>query len=197
MTLILCGKSCSGKDTIRKNLVEYNDFNALPTITTRPKRDNEVDGIDYNFVTIKEFESMIHEKKIIEYRRFDTLVAGKHDTWYYGTPKSDLDLEKDYVIILDPKGARIFMNYYGKSNCCLICIEAEDTIRESRAKQRPNFDAQEWERRLHTDNIDFASYELYDIISAYITNDFTVDMCTEKVLEFYHEWRDKKDEEPN
>lgn len=192
MVLILCGKSCTGKDTIKKELVNYYGFLPLVTLTTRPKRDNETDGVDYKFVSLQELENKIHEGKVIEYRKFDTSVAGKHDTWFYATPLYELKEFENYIIILNPKGARRFIDRYGKDNCCLMCIESNEMTREDRAKQRPNFDQKEWERRLETDSKDFAYNELRDIVYTYVLNDLPLNLLIEKILDFYIEWRDKK-----
>ena len=192
MVLILCGKSCTGKDTIKRNLVNYYNFTPLITLTTRPKRDNEIDGVDYNFISLSELENLAHNGRIIEYRKFNTLVNGKEGTWFYATPLYHLEDLEDYVIILDPRGARKFIDYHGKDNCCLLCIESDEISRLNRAKQRPNFDQTEWDRRLETDSKDFGYFELYDIVYSYILNDLPIDLCVEKVLDFYSEWKDKK-----
>ena len=41
--IILTGKSCSGKDSVRKELEGYN-FNNIVSYTSRPIRENEIDG---------------------------------------------------------------------------------------------------------------------------------------------------------
>ena len=55
--LIIVGPSGSGKDFLRRALIKKN-LRYEPKITTRPIRIHEVDGIDYNFITQKEFESL-------------------------------------------------------------------------------------------------------------------------------------------
>ena len=67
--LTIIGKSASGKDTILKelkNLVAevdiFNKFNFVIKNTTRPKRDNEVDGVDYHFITDDEFTDKLLNK---------------------------------------------------------------------------------------------------------------------------------------
>ena len=67
MYLILCGKSGSGKDTILKRLCKRG-FTPIVSLTSRPIREGETNGVEYNFVSRELFESLIRDKKLIEYR---------------------------------------------------------------------------------------------------------------------------------
>ena len=153
---VLVGRSASGKDAILKKLA--SDYNYIPLIscTTRPKRDGEVDNVTYYFISNYKFKSMIKDNKLIEYRSYNTLVSGNKATWYYGLPKVEVNINNpNYVVILDLKGAKSFMNYYGKDICEIIYVECGAKTRTERAKKRGGFDTQEWNRRLKKDNIDF------------------------------------------
>lgn len=190
MILILCGKSCTGKDTVRKELVRYHGFIPMVSATTRPKRDNEEQGVDYIFMSLHEFEENLNKDNFIEVRKFNTLVGGKPDTWFYGTLKLNINEEKDYVTILDPSGARHFIDHYGTRNCCLVCIESDDYYRESRARNRVNFDETEWVRRVQADQNDFNfDRDMKHNICAYVTNNFDIDDCVDKIIYFYNEYK--------
>ena len=55
--VILSSPSGAGKTTLTKKLQQkYNNFKISVSHTTRPPRSNEVDGVDYNFITKKKFE---------------------------------------------------------------------------------------------------------------------------------------------
>lgn len=152
MLTILIGKSCSGKNTIANELVKNFSFERIVTTTTRPMRKNEVDGVDYNFISKEQFLEKVKNGDFIEYRSKDTLIKGKQDISYYGSPKRQLEAGKNYVIILDVQGAKKFIDYYGKENCFVVKIEVDVTIRRRRAVERGNFDATEWFiRRLEED----------------------------------------------
>ena len=128
---------------------------------------NETEGVEYHFCSKREFEYMIKQNKLIEYRSYNTLLNGKEDTWYYGILKEDLDLENErYVVILDLNGAKSFYDYYGKENCHCVYIEAMNEVRTERAKKRGSFDETEWNRRLKADEEDF------EIITANHRNPF-------------------------
>ncbi len=82
--IVLSGPSGSGKDTVLKKLVENNsDIRVSISMTTRPRRGQEVDGADYYFVTSDYFEKKIADGEMLEYAQY----AGN----YYGTPKAPVD----------------------------------------------------------------------------------------------------------
>ncbi|CAI8506400.1 unnamed protein product [Hanseniaspora opuntiae] len=77
--IVLSGPSGTGKSTLLKKLfAEFpNDFGFSVSCTTRNPRAGEVNGKDYNFVSVDEFKAMIEQKKFIEWAQF----SGN----YYGT----------------------------------------------------------------------------------------------------------------
>ena len=60
MLVILSGVAGAGKDTIKKELIKrFDNVESLPSYTSRPKREGDVEGQTYNFVTREEFEQKI------------------------------------------------------------------------------------------------------------------------------------------
>ena len=173
MVVILCGKSGSGKDAICKKLIE-SGYSPIISTTSRPKRDGEVDGVDYNFVDKDTFIQFIEHDFLIEYRSYNTLVDNIPDTWYYGILKQEFDLsKKDYVVILDIDGTREFKDYIERTNgsdyCKVFYIFASDDVRKLRAMNRGSFNETEWNRRLEADLVDFA-VDRVDSVDATIIN---------------------------
>ena len=169
MLKIFIGKSASGKDFLLKKLVAEGNFQNLVTFTTRPMREGEVDGIDYHFVTEKEFKVLEKAGKFLETRKYNTLVNGKPDVWYYGSPVIDI-ANNNYAIILDVQGTRDYIDYFSDErqlnliNITYVC--ASKAVRTARAQRRGGFDASEWARRLIDDDNKFTLEALEDISCA-------------------------------
>jgi len=83
--IILCGPSGSGKTTIAQHLLELiPKLTFSVSATTRPIRGKEVDGVDYHFLTVNDFEEKIAQNEFIEYEEV-------YKDIFYGTLKSELD----------------------------------------------------------------------------------------------------------
>ena len=154
--IILTGMSCAGKDTVRRVLEQdYYGYTNIVSHTSRPMRENEVNGIDYHFVSKEEFNNMIDNNEMIEYRNYETNWNGRGETWFYGvkkfTPKNI-----NYVIVMDLMGAESIIRHFGEKNCIVIYLYASDKIRKIRAIKRGSFDETEWNRRLIADYKDFS-----------------------------------------
>lgn len=82
--IILSGPSGSGKDTVLNKLVENReDIKISVSMTTRNRRDDEIDGVHYYFVDKEYFEKKISDNKMLEYAEY-----AKN---FYGTPKDPVD----------------------------------------------------------------------------------------------------------
>lgn len=187
MLTILVGMSGSGKDAIQRELVNpENDFEMerVVTATTRPMREGEQNGIDYHFMSRENFLKGIEQNDFIEYRSYKTAVAGKPDTWYYGSPKTELDPDKDYCIILDVQGAKDFVEHYGRENCFVVNVVVRDNVREERAMSRGSFDKSEWDRRAVDDAVKFSQGRLDAVVNFTVDNTFgSIDDATFSVLD--------------
>ena len=95
----LMGKSSSGKDTIFKEISNKKELRLNPIVlyTTRPKRTNETNGVEYFFINEDKLEQFKDQGKIIECRKYDTV----HGPWYYSTiDDGQIDLEKNNYIAI-------------------------------------------------------------------------------------------------
>ena len=108
--IIISGTTCAGKGTvIKKLLANHNDIVLSTSYTSRPKRESEVDGVDYYFVSKEEFERKIKNNDFLEYAQVQYRA-------YYGTPKKEvldlLDSGKDVILEIDVQGAKQIKDLY-------------------------------------------------------------------------------------
>ncbi|HQV68461.1 MAG TPA: guanylate kinase [Thermoflexales bacterium] len=102
LLVIISGPSGVGKDTMLECIRDFgSDFAFVVTMTTRPKRATEADGVDYFFVSHSTFQQMIADDELLEY----SLVYGD----YKGIPKNQVrkafDSGKDVMMRIDVQGA--------------------------------------------------------------------------------------------
>ncbi len=107
--IVISGPSGAGKDTIVGELLKRNkDIYLSISMTTRERRENEIDKRDYYFVDEDTFIKNIEQDNFIEYAK----VYDK----YYGTPKSEVisKLKKgiDVVLVIDITGALNIQKQY-------------------------------------------------------------------------------------
>lgn len=83
--LILSGASSVGKGAIKEKLLADKELSLIESVsmTTRPKKANEVDGVNYYFVDYKTFATAVKDKQFLEYTEFNG--------YYYGTPKQQVE----------------------------------------------------------------------------------------------------------
>ncbi|MBO6244640.1 MAG: AAA family ATPase [Clostridia bacterium] len=96
MLVILSGVAGAGKDTIKKELIKrMENVESLPSYTSRPKREGDVDGGTYHFVSKQEFEQMIENGEFYEY--------DIHHNNYYGTSRKLLNdkINSGKIIVKD------------------------------------------------------------------------------------------------
>lgn len=84
LMLVLSSPSGAGKTTISRAVLERDQEIAMSiSVTTRPPRPGEIDGVDYVFITKKRFDEMVANDELLEHARvFDN---------YYGTPRGPVE----------------------------------------------------------------------------------------------------------
>lgn len=99
--IVLSGPSASGKTEVAKILADKYGIEKIITTTTRTKREGEVDGMDYFFVTKKEFENKIKRGDFVEYMEYN----GN----YYGSTKDQIQPNK--CIVTDLNGLKSYCKF--------------------------------------------------------------------------------------
>ena len=84
--IIISAPSGSGKSTIIGRIMQDESLRLAFSVsaTTRPRRGQEVHGVDYYYKTVDEFQQMIANDELVEYQE---VYEGR----YYGTPKSEVE----------------------------------------------------------------------------------------------------------
>lgn len=92
---VMTGASGVGKGTIRGRLLEYHRMYYSISMTTRPPREGERNGVDYYFVSKPDFETKIAQNGFFEYAQY------VDD--YYGTPREPVEaaLERGRDVLLE------------------------------------------------------------------------------------------------
>jgi len=94
--IVLVGESASGKSSIEKSLVKNYGFENIVSYTTRPPRENEINHVDYHFISTDEFLELKEQGFFAE--------SATYRDWFYGTAKEDYTNDK--VATLTPHGLR-------------------------------------------------------------------------------------------
>jgi len=144
----LFGESGAGKDTTLKAVCENTDFNKIITCTTRPKRDYEINGVDYHFLTIPQFSEKVLNGDMIEATTFN-------EDWFYGTDIKTLKEDKINIGVFNPGSIEcLFEN--PDLELYLVYVSASDKTRLLRNLNRENDpDCKEICRRFLADKKDF------------------------------------------
>lgn len=147
--IAICGKSASGKDTLlRYTIMNYMWLHKIINCTTRPLRENEVDGKNYHFLSLEEFAHKdAVEGKMIEVTKFRE--------WYYGTSIEDLSLDEINIGVFNPAGIYALMQREDV-DLYVVQVVASDKTRLLRSLTREdNPDVDEIVRRYLADKEDF------------------------------------------
>lgn len=139
------GKSGAGKDYCAKKLHNENldTTHFIVSSTTRPIRDYEKEGVDYHFLSEKEFAAA----------RF--LETASFNGWHYGTRYEDLDPDRINIGVFNPTGLKSLAAQEDIS-LTIVYVKASDKtrlLRQLNREEEPN--VKEIIRRYSTDETDF------------------------------------------
>ena len=160
-TIVITGKSSSGKDSLQNHLVSNYDFINLVSHTTRPPRPNESNGYDYYFINKEDFINMNNKDLFVETREYRVNTENGNDIWYYGLSKSELDVTTilNKIVILDLKGMKELAEYVGRDNLFVVYLDCDSDTRIDRMIERGGMTDEEISRRFRADELDFIGME--------------------------------------
>jgi guanylate kinase len=159
------GKTTLVNEAIKTCKTHYN-LNRVITFTTRPQRPGDIHGVDYYFISKREFEQKIHENYFLEY----SCEYGN----YYGSPyhiMNDLMMGKSYCMIVDLVGAQALHQKIDSAVFIWIYPKNIEILKE-RLVKRQSEDIKEIEHRLKLAQNELMSQRhCFEIFNHEILND--------------------------
>ena len=157
--VILSSPSGVGKTTLTKKIQQkYQTFKISVSHTTRSPRSNEVDGVDYFFVSHSKFENLIQKNEFYEHAKiFDN---------YYGTLKSNVDemiLKNDIIFDIDWQGTKQLSKYKNLNLIKIYLITNKDELKKRLIKRNQNT-SEEIEKRFNSFEENIKHWKDYDYI---------------------------------
>ncbi len=157
--------SGSGKTTIIKKILKlYPEIVFSVSATTRPKRENEADGVEYFFISEDEFKSKIDKGEFVEWEKF-------YD-YYYGTFKSFIDDNinsgKPVLLEVDVKGALSIKRIYPESHLIYIMPPSYEEL-VKRLRNRQTETEEDFQKRIERAKMELSHKDQFDYI---ISNEY-------------------------
>ena len=158
--VILSSPSGVGKTTLTKKIQQkYNNFKISVSHTTRSPRSNEVDGVDYHFVSNEKFKKLINENKFYEYAKiFEN---------YYGTLKENVDKtikKNDIIFDIDWQGTKKLSKFDNLNLIKIYLITNNKNELKKRLLKRNQNTSIEIENRFNSFDEDVKHWNDYDFI---------------------------------
>lgn len=170
---IVSGPSGAGKSTICRLVRKMLNINLATSATTRKPRKGEINGVDYYFLSVKEFEEKLKNGDFLEY-------AKVHEN-YYGTLKSEVEnrlLNGENVILeIDVQGGLQVKEVYKDSNMIFFKTPTLEDL-EKRLRGRKTDDEETIQLRLKNSLKELEFESKYDIS---IVN-YTVEKSCEELI---------------
>ena len=171
--IILSSPSGVGKTTLTKKIQQkYPNFKISVSTTTRSPRSNEVDGVDYNFVSHQEFKTLINKKKFYEYAKiFEN---------YYGTLKKNVDdtiKKNDIIFDIDWQGTKQLDKFKELNLIKIFLITTSKNELKKRLIKRNQNSQEEIEKRFKAFDEDIHHWNDYD----YIIINENLDACFKQI----------------
>ncbi|MCX6280871.1 MAG: guanylate kinase [Bacteroidetes bacterium] len=174
--IIVCAPSGAGKTSIVKHLLDtLSGLSFSISACSRPKRENEIHGKDYYFLTADEFRSRINHGDFVEW---EEVYPGS----YYGTLKSELERiwrgGKSPVFDVDVKGGISLKTYFGSNALAIYIKPPSIEALESRLRKRGTETEETLRKRLERAEFELGFANNFDIA---IINESLEQACSDSV----------------
>ncbi|MDQ1353960.1 MAG: guanylate kinase [Acidobacteriota bacterium] len=160
--IVISGPSGSGKSTlIRRLLQKHREIVFSVSHTTRPRREREIDGKDYYFVTGEQFRQMIDNNEFVEWAQ----VYGN----YYGTGYREIETKGNsgynqfLALDIDVQGAGNIRKKYPEALFIFVVPPSLEEL-QNRLLKREKKEDENTRKRLEIARQELKEYEIYDYI---------------------------------
>lgn len=180
LLIVISGPSGVGKDSVIKKMKERDlPFHFVVTATTRPRRQAEIQGKDYFFVSFENFTQMIENDELLEY----AVVYGD----YKGIPKDQvrqaLASEKNVIMRIDVQGAATIRQILPQALLIFLTTQNEEEMIE-RLKQRKTETTDGLNKRIETAREELKRVHEFDYVV--INRDCHLDEAVDTILAIIH-----------
>ena len=150
--IALIGEAGSGKDRLMQEILKVRpDFHEIISCTTRPKRENETEGVNYFYLTPEQFGERVLADEMLECTTFRD--------WFYGTSYESVRSDCVNIGVFNPTGVESLIAR-SDVDVKIFRVRARDKTRLLRQLNREEDpDVQEIVRRYSADWIDFAELD--------------------------------------
>ncbi|MGN1000745.1 MAG: hypothetical protein ACI4OG_02280 [Bacilli bacterium] len=159
----IIGKNGAGKSYLANELYNFG-FKRNVGYTTRPMRDEEINGVDYYFISKKQFEEMISKEELVDYKF--------RNGFYYGISKKNIS-NSTILVSGDAKKIENITGY----KILKLYIDCDFLIRYLRVLER-NENTNSIFNRFHTENFSY----LYDFDAIFINNNLKSKDSFEEIM---------------
>ncbi|WP_133773008.1 guanylate kinase [Enterovirga rhinocerotis] len=160
--LILSSPSGAGKTSLTKALKADKDagLEVSVSVTTRPKRSNEIAGQDYDFIAVEDFQRLREHDDLLEWAE----VHGN----FYGTPlrpvEKHLAAGTDMIFDIDYQGTRQVRDKLGRDVVTVFILPPSMRELRSRLERRAQDSKETIERRLENARVEIERWGEYDYV---------------------------------
>ncbi len=162
LMLILSSPSGAGKTTLTRMLLQTKtlDLTLSISVTTRPRRSSEVDGIHYSFITKKQFDAMRDSGELLEWAE----VHGN----FYGTPREPVEQVlakgRDVLFDIDYQGTQQVKAKAGDDVVTIFILPPSMQELKARLERRAEDSRETIDKRLANAKNEITRWELYDYV---------------------------------
>lgn len=161
LMLVLSSPSGAGKSTIARNLLESDHgFELSVSVTTRPRRGSEIEGVHYYFRDLREFEFMRDNQELLEWAE----VHGN----YYATPRRPAEKAmadgRDMLFDIDWQGAVQLKEKMRGDIVSIFILPPSMAELKTRLQRRAEDAAEAIARRLRNAKLEIEHWREYDYV---------------------------------